>query len=170
MNQNKDMFGNMFEERKHVSYELAAKNQRKFEALNKILKEEYERKEKIKNYAEFENGVNAYDHKQKLNEQLKENRLKDNLRTNKNFLEEQIKLKRLQDKFEKDMDLSEAKKMNMKAQEELDKEAIRLEKDRLKRLKHKDELKNQMNLKGSANLHMTEQERLINKNLLGDDI
>lgn len=160
------MFGNMFEERKHISYELAAKNQRKFEALNKILKEEHERKEKIKNYAEFEEGVNAYDQKQKLNEQLKENRLKDNLRTNKNFLEEQIKIKKQQDRFEKDMDLSEAKKMNIKAQEELDKEAIRLEKERQKRIKHKDDLKDQMNYKQGANPHMTEQERLINKNLL----
>lgn len=64
------------------------------------------------------------------------------------------------------MDLTEAKKLNIKAQEELDKEAIRLEKERQKRLKHKDDLKDQMNYKQTANPHMTEQERLINKNLL----
>ena len=57
----KDIFGDMFEEKRHVSYELAAKNQKKFEALNKILRQENERKNQVRNYAEFEEGVNHLD-------------------------------------------------------------------------------------------------------------
>ena len=57
----KDLFGDMFEEKRHVSYELAAKNQKKFDALNKILVQENERKNQFRNYAEFEEGVNYLD-------------------------------------------------------------------------------------------------------------
>lgn len=162
----KDMFGDMFEEKKHISYELAAKNQKKFDALNRILKEEHERESRIKNYSKFEEGTNAYDHKQKLSEQLKENRLKENLKNNRKVLEEQIKYKEQHERFEKDLERSEAKRMNMKAKEELDKEADRMEKHRLKRLENKEELKNQITYKANPLTTMTEQERRMNKDRL----
>mmetsp|Transcript_32187 Transcript_32187/g.36707 ORF Transcript_32187/g.36707 Transcript_32187/m.36707 type:complete len:330 (-) Transcript_32187:12-1001(-) len=162
----KDMFGDMFEEKKHISYELAAKNQKKFDALNRILKEEHERESRIKNYSKFEEGTNAYDHKQKLSEQLKENRLKENLKNNRKVLEEQIKYKEQHERFEKDLERSEAKRMNMKAKEELDKEADRMEKNRLKRLENKEELKNQITYKANPLTTMTEQERRMNKDRL----
>lgn len=162
----RDMFGDMFEEKKHVSYELAAKNQRKFDALNKILNEENERKNRVKNYAEFEQGVNSIDRKQVLSEQLKENRLRENLRVNKTYLEEQIKFKHQQDKFEREREKNEARLMNMKAKEELDKESKRHHADRLKKIQYKDELKTQMNFKNDPYENMTEQERRMNRDML----
>lgn len=162
----KDMFGDMFEEKKHVSYDYAAKNQRKFDALNKILHEENERKNKIKNYAQFEQDSNGLEKKQMLNEQLKENKLKADYRNNRKFLEEQIKLRKDQEKFEKDFDRNAARLMNIKAQEELDKEAERNASERQKRLKNKNELRTQMDFKSDPFANMTEQERLLNRDRL----
>lgn len=61
MDKKQDMFGNMFEKKKHVSYEYAAMNQRKFDALSKILNQENERKNRVRNYTEFEDGTNQMD-------------------------------------------------------------------------------------------------------------
>lgn len=153
---------------KHISYELAARNQKKFDALNKILVEENERKNRVKNYKEFEEGVNSLEKKKKLDEQLKENRLKENLRMNKNYLREQMKNKQEHDAFERDLEQTQAKQMNLKAQEELDKEAKRHQADRQKRIQHKDELKTQMNFKPNPYAHMTEQERRMNRDRLDE--
>jgi len=162
----KDMFGDMFEERKHVSYEYAARNQQKFEALNKILDHENERKNRVKNYAEFEEGVNSLEKKQHLSEQLNQNRLKERLRNNRNYLEEQINFKKRQNRFEKDLELNAAKQMNDKAQEELNREAERHQDQRFKCMKHNDELKTQMNFKQDQFTLMTEQERKMNRDKL----
>lgn len=56
-----DMFGDLFEEKTHVSYELAARNQKKFDALTKILERENEKKNRARNYTEFEEGDNKLD-------------------------------------------------------------------------------------------------------------
>ena len=159
-----DMFGDMFEEKKHISYEYAARNQKKFDALNKILEQEHIRTNKVRNYAEFEEGVNSLERKNKLDSDWKENRLKENLRMNRNFLEEQIKYRKKQERFEKDLALNQARAMNDKAQQELENETQRMKDLRKKRIEFNNELKTQMNFR--ENVSMTEQERLLNKQKL----
>lgn len=162
----KDMFGDMFEEKKHVSYEYAARNQKKFDALNKVLEQENIRKNRVKNYAEFEEGVNSLERKNILSTQLKENRLKENLKVNRNYLEEQINFRKKQEKFEKDINLNQAKQMNLKAQEELERDAQRQQQQRIKRIEHTNQLKTQMDFKPDPYANMTEQERRMNKEKL----
>lgn len=141
----------------------------KYDALSKILKDEKERKNRIRNVVEFEEGGNSLERRQNLEQQWKENRLKENLRMNKQFLQEQIKFKMEQDKFEKDLEINQATQMNMKAQEELDREAKKQENERKRRLKHKDDLRTQMNSKTDPYGSMTHQERLMNKDKLDYD-
>lgn len=162
----KDMFGDMFEEKKHVSYEYAARNQKKFDALNKVLEHENIRKNRVKNYAEFEEGVNSLERKNILSTQLKENRLKENLKVNRNYLEEQINFRKKQEEFEKDINLNQARQMNLKAQEELERDAHRQQQQRIKRIEHTNQLKTQMDLKPDPYANMTEQERRMNKEKL----
>lgn len=161
-----DMFGDMFEVKQHVSYKYAAKNDQKLESLNKILVEEQERKNRMRNIAQFEEGLNNLEHKRSLEEQWKENRLKENLKMNRNYLEEQIKFKREQSKFEKDLELTQAELMNKKARLELEQESKKKENSRMNRVKHKQELYNQINVKKDVTHTMSEQERLLNKEKL----
>jgi hypothetical protein len=161
-----DMFGDMFEEKVHVSYEYAARNKKKVDALSKILDQENKHKNKIKNYAGFEQGVNNLERKQILSNQLKEIRLKEDLRTNKHFLEEQISFRKKQQKFEKNVDLNQAKQMNLVAQEELDKDVKRQEQRKVKRIEYTNELRTQIDHKDDPYSHMTEQERRMNKDKL----
>jgi hypothetical protein len=161
-----DMFGNMFEEKVHVSYEYAARNQKKVDALSKILDQENKHKNRVKNYAGFEQGVNNLERKQILSSQLKEIRLKEDLRTNKHFLEEQISFRKKQERFEKNVDLNQAKQMNLKAQEELDKDVKRQEQRKVKRLEYTNELRTQIDHKDDPYSHMTDQERRMNRDKL----
>jgi colicin import membrane protein len=162
----KDMFGDMFEEKKHISYDYAAKNQRKFEALNKILNEENDRKDRARNYAEFEEGVNSLERRQKHDQELKDNRLKERLKNNRMYLEEQIQFKKSQNRFEKDIEQTQAIQMNRKAEEELEREAKRNQEQRKKRVQHNKELKTQMIFKDEPLHGMTEQEKRMNKDKL----
>jgi hypothetical protein len=161
-----DMFGDMFEKKTHVSYKYAAKNDQKFNALNKILQDEHERKNRIRNIAGFEEGLNDFEHKKQLEDQWKENRLKVNLKDNKKYLQEQINYKKEKSKFERDLEQDLADQMNKKAREELEIEATNQENHRKRRLQNKDELRTQMNFKDNGVTKMTEQERLMNKDKL----
>lgn len=161
------MFGDMFEVKKHVSYQYAAKNDQKVDTLSKILRQEQDRINRIRNIGEFEYGESKLDHKHKLEEQWKENRLKERQKQNKDYLQEQIKFKEQHAKFEKDIEQDLADKINKKAQEELEKETKKKqEAERRRAKKYKDELKTQINFKHEQHPTMTEQERLMNKEKL----
>lgn len=170
----KDMFGNMFEPKKHISYELAARNQKKIDRLYNgqngsatgVMAAENYRTNKIKNYKAFEEGVNSLERKQKLDEERKKVRQKETQRINRSYLKEQMKFKEEHDKFEKELALNQAKQMNQKAQDELEREAKRQFEQRQKRVEHMDQLKTQMNFKANPYAGMTEQERLLNKEKL----
>lgn len=138
-----DMFGNMFEKKKHVSYQYAAMNQRKFDALTKILDQENERKNRVRNYTEFEDSPNQMDKKNLRDQEKKRLRQQEDLKSNVNFLQEQIKFRKQQEKFEKDAELKQAHLMNKRAMDELEMEAQRNQELRNKRIQHKNDLKTQ---------------------------
>ena len=74
---------------------------------------------------------------------MKALRYQEDLKSNLNVLQEQIKFRKDTEKFEKDASLNQAKIMNRNAEEELEKETKRNREQRMKRIKHKDDLKNQ---------------------------
>ena len=76
-------------------------------------------------------------------EQKKRLRQQEDLKTNVNFLQEQIKFRKEQEKFEKDAELKQAHLMNKRALDELEMEANRNQEMREKRIRHKNDLKNQ---------------------------
>lgn len=138
-----DIFGNLFEKKTHVSYELAARNQKKFDALTKILERENEKKNKARNYTEFEEGDNKLDKKNDKDQQKKRIKHQEDVRSNLDFLQEQIKFRKEKEKFERDAELKQANIMNKRALDELEIEAARNQDMRKKRIQHKNELKTQ---------------------------
>lgn len=163
----RDIFGDMFEEKKHVSYEYAARNDKKFDQLNRILRSEQERKSKIHNYAGFESLPRDRQNKEKNLELIGRIRAKEDRKVNRSYLEEQIKMKERQQKFEKDLELKAAKAMNDKARLELDQEVQKQEIDRKKRLHNKDELRHQIEERRVNDIIMNDHEKALNKDKLG---
>ena len=78
---------------------------------------------------------------------MKALRHKEDLKSNLTFLQEQMMFRKEQERFEKDAEMKQARLMNKKAAEEIEIESKRNKEQRLKRIRHNDELKNQSKLK-----------------------
>ncbi|CAI2362876.1 unnamed protein product [Moneuplotes crassus] len=184
------LFDGMFEQKKHISYELADRNQKKYDALSRILKLENERKQRARNYLEPKTGGTDIEKKTQKESQKRKLKHQEDVKETLDYLKGQIRYKEQKKRLEKDAKfdtgvstmmngrnnsqnivLDNTSLMKLKAREFLAKEAKK-ETLQTQKIEYKRDFRNQGlgRKKGPFGAQgyqgMTEQERLMNKKRL----